>query len=168
MTTTLQHSPGRPSAARALPSQPGTPSIRTDRIYLLYTGIEQTLAAARAAAPFAKALGVPLTVVHFRTVPYPLPVDAPAGISPIQTAAFLRRLRDEHLDARVQVYLCRDDQQTMPRALTTHSLVVLGGHQRGWWPSRIERSRRLLQAAGYFVLFIDTAHGPADAGHHES
>jgi hypothetical protein len=135
----------------------GAPWIRTDRIYLLYTGVEPTLAAAHAAAPFAEVLGVPLIVVHFRTVPYPLAVDAPAGISPIQTAEFLRRLRGEALDARVRVYLCRDEQRSMPRALTTHSLVVLGGHRGNWWPSRIERSRRLLEAAGYFVIFVDTA-----------
>jgi hypothetical protein len=132
-------------------------AIRTDRIYLLYTGIEQTLSAARAAAPFAKALGVPLTVVHFRTIPYPLAVDAPPGISPIETAAFLQRLRHAGLDARIHVYLCRNDQQTMPRALRTHSLIVLGGHHSAWWPSRIDRSRRLLEAAGYFVIFVETS-----------
>jgi len=158
MTTNLLQLAGVSSAAETSRHSPGIPAIQTDRIYLLYTGIEQTLAAARAAAPFAAALGVPLTVVHFRTVPYPLPVDAPTGISPVQTAAFLRRLRGEALDARVRVYLCRDDQRTMPQTLPTRSLVVIGGHRRAWWPSRIERSRRLLEAAGYFVIFVETSH----------
>jgi hypothetical protein len=131
-------------------------AITTDRIYLLYTGIESTLAAARAAAPFAKALNAPLTVVHFQTVPYPLPVDAATGISPIHTPAFLGRLRGEGLDAQVQVYLCRDDQRVMPLTLNMRSLVVLGG-RRSWWPTPVERSRRTLEAAGFFVVFVDTA-----------
>jgi hypothetical protein len=138
----------------------GAPSIRTDRLYLLYTGIETTLTAAHVAAPFADALGVPLTVVHFRIVPYPLPVDAPTGVSPIQTDTFRRRLRNDGADARIRVFLCRDDRRAMPHALLAHSLVVLGGH-RGWWPTRAERCRRALEAAGCFVIFIDTARGRA-------
>jgi hypothetical protein len=166
ITTSLQRSSSVSAAGRVLRHHPDHPSIRTDRVYLLYTGIEATLKAARAAAPFAEALGVPLTVVHFRTVPYQLPIDSPAGISPIETASFFRRLRKEGIDARIQVYLCRDDQRTMPRALRTHSLVVLGGRS-SWWPSRVERSRRLLEATGHFVIFIDTTRSPAEAGRHE-
>ena len=142
------------SMDRAFDPLSSTLSIRTDRLYLLYTGIEQTLGAAHVAAPFADALGVPLTVVHFRIVPYPLPVDGPTGLSPIQTAAFLRRLRQDGSDPRIRVYLCRDDQQAIPRALKTHSLVVLGG-RRGWWPTRAERFRHVLETSGYFVIFID-------------
>jgi len=155
MTTNLQPSSVLP-AVGPLRRRPASPSIRTDRIYLVYTGIEPTLAAARAAAPFAEALGVPLTVVHFRTVPYPLAVDAPTGISPIETAAFRRRLRNDGLDADIHVYLCRDDQRTMPRALHSQSLVVMGS-RRSWWPTHAERSRRLLEAAGFFVVFVETS-----------
>jgi hypothetical protein len=155
-TNTLLSTSPFPTAA-TFERRPGAAAIRTDRIYILYTGVEQTLAAARVAGPFAEALGIPLTVVHFRTVPYPLPLDGPAGISPIETAEFLRRLRGYGFDAQIRVFLCRDDQQVMPRALNPHSLVVLAG-RRSWWPTRVERSRRTLEAAGHFVVFVDAAY----------
>ena len=132
------------------------PTIRTDAIYVVYTSIDGTLAAARVAGNFAKAVGVPVTVIHFRTVPYALPVDAPCGISPVETDAFLERLRAEGLDIRVNVYLCRDEHDAIPLALRPHSLIVAAG-RRGWWRTESARWRRMLEAAGHLVMFVDTS-----------
>jgi hypothetical protein len=108
------------------------------------------------AGDFAKALGVPVTVIHFRTVPFALPVDAPCGMSPVETDAFITRLRAEGADIRVRVYLCRDEQQAIPVALNRHSLVVIAG-RRSWWPGQSEQRRRMLEAAGHFVMFVNTS-----------
>jgi len=132
------------------------PAIRTDTVHVLFTSIDETLAAVRTAGDFAKALGVPVTVVHFRPVPYPLPVDAPCGVSPVETDAFIARLRAEGADIRVRVYMCRDEQQAIPFAFSRHSLIVIAG-RRGWWPGRSEQRRRMLEAAGHFVMFVDTS-----------
>src|ERR1700730_751133 len=101
-------------------------AIRTDAIYVIYTSIDDTLAAVRVAGDFAKALDVPLTRIHFRTVPYALPVDAPCGVSPVETEAFIGRLPAEGLDLRVRVCLCRDRRQAIPLAFTGHSLILIG------------------------------------------
>jgi hypothetical protein len=129
-------------------------SVRTDAVYVVYTTIDETRAAVRVAAGFANALAVPLTVVHLRTVPYRLPVDARNGISPIETAGFVASLRADGLDARLRVYLCRDERRALPFVFKPHSLVLIGGC-RCWWPTRSQRLRRLLETAGQFVLFVD-------------
>jgi hypothetical protein len=63
-------------------------AIRTDAVYVVHTSVEDTLVATRVAGSFADALGVPLTVVHFRTVPYRLPVDRPTGYRRSKPQAF--------------------------------------------------------------------------------
>jgi hypothetical protein len=143
--------PGRPRADRS-------PVIRTDGIYVLYTAFDDTLAAVRAAGAFAEPLGVPITLVHLRTVPYPLPLDRPGGASEVETDAFLARLRQECVDVRVRVYLCRDARRAIRMVFKPHSLIVVAG-RRGWRPSEVKRRRQALEAAGHFVVFVDTFEG---------
>lgn len=130
------------------------PAIRTDAVYVVYTTIDDTLAAARVAGAFASALEVPITIIHFRTVPYPLPMDEPTGMSPVETEEFLARLQAEGLDTRVRVCLCRDGRRAIPSEFQRHSLIVVAG-RRSWWPTESERWRRTLEAAGHFVVFVD-------------
>jgi hypothetical protein len=132
------------------------PAIRTDTVYVVFTSIDGTLAAVRVAGDFARAFGVPVTLIHFRTVPYALSVDEPTGMSPVETDAFIARLRAETLDIRVRVYVCRDGRRAIPLAFRPHSLIVVAG-QHGWWPTESERWRRTLEAAGHFVVFVDTS-----------
>jgi hypothetical protein len=135
-------------------------AVGTNALYVVFTSIDETLAAMRIASELAMALSVPLTLVHTRTVPYVLPVDAPNGLSPVETDAFVHRIRDVGRDAgvdvRVCVYLCRTVRRVVPLAFKPHSLIVMAG-QRSWWPTRTERWRRALEAAGHFVVFVDHA-----------
>ena len=133
------------------------PALRTDAVSVVYTTFEDTLEASRIAADLAQAMQVPLRVVHFRTVPRQVPVDQPDGLSPVETEAFVGRLRQEGITtARVRVYLCRDELRTIPYAFSPHSIVVIGG-RRSWWPTRAERWRRTLEEAGHFVMFVDSS-----------
>ena len=103
-------------------------------------------------------MAVPLTVIHFRAVPYALSVDRPDGLSPVETDGFVNRLRAAGLDTRVRVYLCRSAHRAIPMAFKEHSLVVMAGRRRRWWwLSRSERWRRALETAGHFVVFVDGA-----------
>ena len=132
-----------------------SPTVRTEAVYVMFTSIDDTLAAIRVAGPLARAMGVPLTVIHFHAVPYPLSVHAPVELSPVETDAFKERLRAEGFDVGVRVYVCRSERQAIPLGFKRHSLVVLAGH-RGWWPTPARRLRRTLEAAGHFVVFVDT------------
>jgi hypothetical protein len=128
--------------------------IRTDAIHLVFTSVDDTLAAARVAGRIAAAMHVPLKLVHFRTVPYGTAVDRPAGVSPIETDAFIERLRDEGIEARARVYLCRHERRAFPMAFKRRSIVVIGGRHRRW-PTAEERLRRQLESAGHYVVFVD-------------
>jgi hypothetical protein len=130
------------------------PPMRTDAVSVIYTTVDDTLEAARIGGALARAMGVPLRVVHFRAVPRQVPVDQPDGLSPIETTAFVARLREEGITARIRVYLCRDQATTIPFAFRPNSIVVVGG-RRSWWPTRAERWRDALEGAGHFVVFVD-------------
>jgi hypothetical protein len=130
--------------------------LRTDAVSVVYTTVDATLEAARIASELANAMRVPLRVVHFRTVPRQVPVDRPDGLSPIETGSFVARLREEGITARMRVYLCRDEAQTIPFAFRPNSIVVVGG-RRSWWPTQAERWRHALEAAGHFVMFVDSS-----------
>jgi hypothetical protein len=155
-------------ATRRMPApEQHNPAIRTDTVHVVFTSIDDTLAAVRVAGDFAKALGVPVTLIHVRTVCYALPVDAPCGMSPVETDAFIERLRAENLDVGVRVYVCRDERHAILLAFKPHSLIVVAG-QRGWWPTESARWRRMLEAAGHFVVFVDksehSVRGPSERG----
>ncbi len=154
MTKTLQLNP--PAAPASVPPlRDLAPDLQTSAIYVLFTTIEETLAAIRSASHFAKAMEIPLTVLHFRVIPYAVAVDSPAGISPVETPEFMNQLEREGAGGpavRVQVYLCREELAAVPLALSSPSLVVIGG-RRGWWGSRSARWRRALEARGHLVIF---------------
>jgi hypothetical protein len=133
------------------------PSIRTDAVYVVYTSVDETLKALQVAGSFAKTLGVPVTLVHIRAIPYALPVDEPCGISPVETEAFTGCLRAEGPEVSVRTYLCRDKRSAIPAAFKPHSLIVVGGHRRRWWRTTADFWRRALEAAGHFVVFVDKA-----------
>jgi len=141
-----------------------TPAVRTDAVYVVYTTPPETLAAVRVAYEFADALGLPVTVVHFRIVPYAVPVETPSGISPIETNGFVARLRAEGLNVRLRVYLCRDERRALPFVFKSHSLIVVAGPRR-WWPTRAQNMRRLLEAAGHFVVFVNSSEYRGDGVH---
>jgi hypothetical protein len=132
-------------------------AIRTDVVNILFTTIDETFVAVRVAAALGDVMAAPLTLIHFRTVQYPLSLDAPAGVSPVETAAFVDRLRSQGIDMRVRVYLCRDADRALPLALRPHSLIVIGGRRRSWWPTPAERLQRRLERAGHFVVFVDSS-----------
>ncbi len=140
--------------------QPSDPAIHTNGVYVVYTSADETLEAARVAGDFAKPLGVPVTLTHFRAVPFAAPLEAPGGISPVQTEGFLNGLRKVASDVRVQVYHCRDVERAMQTAFGRPRLIVMGGRRR-WWPTRPERWRRALEAQGHLVVFVGNPKAPA-------
>jgi hypothetical protein len=152
MSEILQLAP----AATLVSSKEIAPAIRTDSVYVVFTTVEGTLAAVRIANRLRRVMAVPLTLIHFKTIPYRIPVDAPSGLSPVETGTFTSQLQAEGFDVRIRVYLCRNEWRAIPLAFRQHSLIVVGGHRR-WWPTISERWRRELEAAGHFVVFVDTA-----------
>jgi len=136
--------------------------VRTDTVNVVFTTADETLAAVHVASALGKALAAPLTVIHFSSVSYPLSADAPAGAPSAETETFIERVRAAGIEARVRVYLCGNDDHVLPNAFRPHSFIVIGG-RRSWWPTAAERLRRRLEAAGHFVLFVDTSEAKEPA-----
>jgi hypothetical protein len=164
MTPFLQQSVGISEQPAVIPTPSCRPAIQADAVSVIYTGFDETLQAARVGAELASRMRVPLRVVHFRTVPQQSDLDRPDGLSPVETEAFVNRLCEEAIAARVRVYLCRDELKTIPHAFKPHSLVVIGGYH-SWLPTRVERWRHALEDAGHFVVVVDPSEQkePANA-----
>lgn len=124
-------------------------TIRTDGVYVLFTSAVDTLAAIRVAARLARAMSAPITLIQFRPTP-----DR-------EIEAFVARAGAGY-DLRVREYLCRDERASIPMAFRGHSLIVVAGRP-GWWPTRAERWRRWLEAAGHYVVFVDASDSDANS-----
>ena len=124
-------------------------------VCVLFTSPDETVGALRVASDLARLLGGEVRLVDFRVVPMGAPIDAPTGLSRIETT-FLDRVRAEAIDVRVDVYVCRNASHAIPRVFNRQSLIVIGGRRRRW-PTRAERWRRMLERRGHLVLFVDTA-----------
>jgi hypothetical protein len=146
--------PSAPGIVQALSDGgPASPAVRTDGVFLLYTSFNYTQCAMPVACRLAEGLHAPLTIVHFRTVPHPIAVDRPMGVSPVESEEFSGCLQAEGAHARTRVFLSRDGRVTR-LAFKPHSLIVIGGRHR-WWPTAAERLRRTLESAGHFVVFVE-------------
>ncbi len=152
MTETVQAFRPRNAAARRVYSPSST--LATDRVYVLFTSLDETVMAIRAASRLAKALSSRLIVVHLRAVAFGAPLDTPSGLSPVETEEFKARLEAEGCEAEIRVCLCRDTRGVIPAVLERPSLVVVGRHRR-WWPTMADRWRRTLEAAGHLVVVVD-------------
>lgn len=130
--------------------------LATDRVYVLFTSLEETLSAVKEAGRLAAAIGSRLTVIHLRPVALGAPLETPSGLSPVETEEFKARIEAQDCETEIKVCLCRDATGVLPALLQEPSVVVVGCHRR-WWPTKADRWRRQLEAAGHFVVVVDEA-----------
>jgi len=150
---------------RYLPSEP-CPSNDGRKLDLkvIFTDLRKTAAALTAARSMARGLGARITLIVAQVVPYPLPLAAPDV--PVE---FTERLLEsitwdqegedhDDTDATVEIYLCRDRNETISRALPADSLVIVGARKWPWWPSWLPQPdrqlTRMLRRGGWRVLVV--------------
>src|SRR3984957_15731844 len=123
-------------------------------ISVVFTSVDATLAALKAAGNLASSLGSRITLIVPQIVPYPLPLSSP----PVLVDLNERRLRvianNCRVETRVSIYLCRDPLETLQSVLKPHSLVVLGSRKR-WWPTAEKRLAAKLRRAGHEVVVTE-------------
>ena len=121
------------------------------RVTVLYTGMENTLAALRKAEELASGLDAHLLLAVPLVVPYKLPLTDP----PVSPEFLVHKLSGS---ARHSMDICicvgRDYRQVCGRVLKTGSLVVVGGRKR-WWPTQEEHLACGLAAAGHQVVYVE-------------
>jgi len=149
---TLPQSPSNARSRQVFARLREADAAQCTDVFVLFTSVDETLAALRLASRLARSLHGHVRLVDFRVVPPGAPVEAPTGRSPIEMDAFLDRVRDEGIDVRANVYVCRDTRHALPHVFKDRSLIVIGARQRRW-PTRAQRLRRMLEARGHFVLF---------------
>jgi hypothetical protein len=123
-------------------------------ISVVFTSIDATLTALKAAGNLASSLGACITLVVPQIVPYPLPLTGP----PVPVDFNERRLRvianNCRVETRVSIYLCRNALETLESVLKPHSLVVLGSRKR-LWPTPEKRLAVKLRHLGHQVVLTE-------------
>jgi hypothetical protein len=141
------------------PQSPSAPAIGEAEssidIAVVFTSVEATLVALKRAGTLASRLNARLTLVVPQVVPYPLPLTSPPVLLDWNERRFRVVASESPVEARVQLYLCRDSLDTLTAVLHPRSLVVVGGRKR-WWPTSEERLARKLRRAGHEVIFTET------------
>ena len=128
-------------------------------LQVIFTDLPKTAAALAKARSMARGLGIRITLLVARVVPYPLPLAEPDV--PVEfTEHLLESLaceRDDAEDMDVEIYLCRDRNETIRRALPPDSLVIVGAPKRPWpsgWFTWERSLARMLRRDGRRVLVV--------------
>jgi hypothetical protein len=125
-------------------------------ISVVFTAIDSTLAALKHAGAMANSLGACITLLVPQVVPYPLPLTSPPVLLDFSERRFRVMAGTSQVETRVRIYLCRDRLDTLATVLRPHSLVVIGGRKRWWWPRAEKRLANRLRRAGHEVIFSET------------
>lgn len=129
-------------------------------VYVIYTNPDGTFRALQTAGELACGLGSRIVLLFARVVPYPLPLECP-DVAGEFTGDLLREVGGgEGVECRV--YLCRDREDALRRALTPGSLVVMGARKR-WRPDQDRRLARMLRRDGHAVIFAGVKRATVDS-----
>ena len=130
-------------------------------VNVIFTELEATAAALKAAESFARELGARICLRAGLVVPVQLPLD-----QPLVSVEFLEKaLRDlvnrsvaGELERTIHLYICRDWMDTLSEVLKPDSVVMIGARKR-WWPTSTSRLARAFRANHGRVIVIG-ADGP--------
>lgn len=129
--------------------------LQTGTVYVVFLTADSTLAAVLAAHDLATALHASIVVLHFRPVPYALPVPEHSRVPDRELEALAAALNTNGIAATLRTYLCRSEREAAALALPTHSLVFIGERLAGWPLTLAAKWRRRLEALGHSVLLIN-------------
>lgn len=141
------------------PAEPDLSGRKLD-LQVIFTDLPKTAAALATARTMARGLRARITLIVAQVVPYPLPLTAPdVPIEFTERAIESLGNQSDDADTTIEIYLCRDRNETIRRALPPNSLVIVGARKRRWWPSwlpsRESQLTRLLRHDGRRVLVVN-------------
>lgn len=106
-----------------------------------------------AAAELARGSQSAVTLMAVHVLPYPSPLECPAGMRERLEADLTAIARTAPVAARVNLIFARSREEAYLALLPRHSLVVMGVKHR-WWPTGEDRFARKLASAGHSVAVI--------------
>ena len=137
-----------------------TAPVRITELNVIFTTLRGTLVAMRAAAALSRVSGATVRLIDPRPVHVPLRAAGYALAAAPDTSVEEREreqvIATAGVPVEVQVYVCGHPSNATRAALRPRSLVILGG-RRSWWPTPLERLRRMLESQGHAVLFVHEA-----------
>jgi hypothetical protein len=125
-------------------------------ISVVFTSVNATLEALRAAGALASRLHARITLVVPEVVPYQLPLDKPPILHDWNGRRFQVLASKSSVETVVRFYLCRDRDEALASVLKPHSLVVIGGKRRWWWTTAEGRLAGRLRKLGHEVILAET------------
>jgi len=127
------------------------------RVTVIFTTVEGTLAALRAARDLARNLGLQISLVNAEVVSFHFPVDrSPVSIDFLKER-FLALVSRSGIEAElvnIELYFCRDRKQCLQKILAANSVVVMGGRRR-WWARRERKLEEYVRSLGHRVISVD-------------
>lgn len=130
-------------------------------VNVIFTELEATAAALKAAESFARALGAQIRLRAALVVPLQLPLDRPqVSVEFLEQALrdLVNRTTAGQLECTAHLYICRDSVDTLSEVVKPDSIVVIGVRKR-WWPTATTRLARAFRANHGRVIVIG-ADGP--------
>jgi hypothetical protein len=124
-------------------------------LQVIFTDLPKTAAALATARTMARDLRARITLIVAQVVPYPLPLAAPP-VPVVFTERVLESLGNQGDvdDTAVEIYLCRDRNEAIRRALPPDSVVIVGARKRRWWPCWERQLTGLLRHDGRRVVVV--------------
>jgi hypothetical protein len=125
-------------------------------VNVLFTDVQATRAALRAATELATDLNAAVRVRAVMAVPFALPLDHPQVSIPFAEealSALVSECKQNSLDITAHLYLSRNRVETFLQILPPNSLVVIAGRKRPW-PTQESRIAARLQSEGHRVVCI--------------
>jgi hypothetical protein len=121
-------------------------------LYVIATRFEGAGPALATAIPLARGLRARLVLLVPQIVPYPLPVDGPAGATAFVERRYSDLVHEMEGEAAIRILLCRTVSDVLP-LIPPAATIVVGGESGSVLPSREERLRRRLMHLGHRVIF---------------
>ena len=145
------------ASATGGPNEPsGKPDDRRLNICVIFTSAESTLAALQTASGFANNLGAQITLMAPLVVPFPLPLEDPPVLLDWNKSRFRYIASQSPVKTVVRLFLCRDKVETLKRALSPKSMIVIGSRKRRWPFTAEKRLARELRRTGHEIIFAET------------
>lgn len=130
-------------------------------VNVIFTNARATAAALTCAETLAQDLGAVIRLRAGIVVPLQLPLEEP----PVSVAFTERMLSDlvsgldaDRFERTVDLYVCRDWQETLLQILNPDSPVVIASGNR-WWPTAENRLVKALRSKGHRVIVADCNRG---------
>jgi hypothetical protein len=129
-------------------------AVETDPLDIVvpYTTAELTRLALMKAAELSLEVPSRIRIIRVQRVPFPLQLQDPpvaVGVLREQTEKVARGLRAAEID----IILARDAEETLLKAVTPNSIIVIAGYKRRW-PTHEERLKKFFEHNGCRVAMI--------------